>query len=209
MTKTVQPEGNYYNKYATKNPIEKWLMRNFFKKASRLLKLADMPSSAKILEAGCGEGHFTRFLGKKFKNAEIEAFDISETVVNEAKAVCRGLPITFSTGDINCISAWDNTYDLVCAPEVLEHMDDPVKALRELERISSKYVLITVPNEPLWRIMNLARLKYVRDLGNTPGHVNHWNLHSFNRLVRANTQLVPVRKQRAIPWIQFLYEKKA
>ena len=52
-----QPEGNYYDKYHSSNPIVKWMMRNFFADLEALLPAAT--EGLKILEAGCGEGEVT------------------------------------------------------------------------------------------------------------------------------------------------------
>ena len=83
--------------------------------------------------------------------------------------------IQFYVDSIYNIDSNDNNYDLVIACEVLEHLEEPEIALSELFRISNKYVLISVPNEPFWRIANFARGKYLNRLGNTPGHINHWS----------------------------------
>ena len=47
-----------------------------------------------------------------------------------------------------------------------------------------KYLLISVPNEPFFRGSNLARLQYVKKLGNTPGHVNNFTYLEFRRLIK-------------------------
>ena len=75
-------------------------------------------------------------------------------------------------------------YDLVVSTEVLEHLDNPLRALKELSRISNRYIIISVPNEPLWRIANVVRLKYLSAFGNTPGHINHWSKASFSMLAK-------------------------
>ena len=51
----VQPEGNYYDKYHSSNPIVKWMMANFKKSIKELLEILEKEPS-KICETGCGEG---------------------------------------------------------------------------------------------------------------------------------------------------------
>ncbi len=72
---------------------------------------------------------------------------------------------------------------MVVTSEVLEHMEDPERALGQLLGVCGGYLLVTVPNEPIWRILNMARGKYWRRLGNTPGHVQHWNKRTLRKLI--------------------------
>lgn len=169
-----QPEGNFYDKYNSRNIIVKKLMEGFFSSMQGILAGISYQT---VLEAGCGEGHVSNFLYKNKKGVQFDAFDVSEKVIRQAQ---KDYPhIHFRTGSIYDIDCEDNTYDLVVASEVLEHLEEPQKALEELFRVSKKYVFISVPNEPIWRILNMLRGKYWRNLGNTPGHVNHWGKHTF------------------------------
>ena len=180
MKDEMQPEGNYYDKYNTKNIIEQCLMRNFFRKCEKVFHQVSLENGT-VLEAGCGEGDFTRFLYKKYGgSAELKAFDISAKCIRKAREKCPC--VCFYVGSIYDISP-KCTYDLVVASEVLEHLEMPEQAVDNLLKVSSKYLFLTIPNEPLWRILNLARGKYWRRLGNTPGHVQHWNKRSIEKLI--------------------------
>jgi hypothetical protein len=59
-----------------------------------------------------------------------------------------------------------------------------------------------VPREPLWRVLNLARGKYLADLGNTPGHVNHWSRGGFLDLLSRRFEIVEARTP--LPWTMAL-----
>ena len=59
-----------------------------------------------------------------------------------------------------------------------------------------------MPREPIWRLLNLARGKYVAELGNTPGHVQHWSSAAFLRLVRRYFEVLAVRTP--LPWTMAL-----
>ena len=96
------------------------------------------------------------------------------------------------------IDAADGEYDLVLAIEVLEHVPEPERALREIARVCRGQVVLSVPREPIWRIGNMARGRYLRQLGDTPGHVNHWSAGSFRRLVARHFDVEQVR--RPLPW---------
>jgi hypothetical protein len=89
---------------------------------------------------------------------------------------------------------------------VLEHLENYEMALQELFRVSRNYVIIAVPNEPLWRFLNLARLKYLKDWGNTPGHINHWSAASLAGLISKYGQVIKI--YRPMPWIILLAKKK-
>lgn len=204
--KTIQPEGNFYDKYNSQNPIVKKLMDGFFKALEELIN--EVPfSSPHILEAGCGEGYVTAFLNYKFgSTSSIEAFDISEKVIEEAKK--QNNHITFWVGDIYQISpASQNKYDLLVCSEVLEHLEEPERALKELLRVCKGYLILSVPREPIWRFLNMLRGKYIRDFGNTPGHVQHWSAGNFKRFVEENgCNIIMVKKP--LPWTMMLIESK-
>ena len=100
----------------------------------------------------------------------------------------------------------DRSYDLVFILEVLEHLDDPRRALEEVCRISRRWVICSVPREPVWRVLNLMRLKYVGGLGNTPGHVNHWSKGAFTDFV--GEKLNVRRRLSPFPWTMIVGEVK-
>jgi ubiquinone/menaquinone biosynthesis C-methylase UbiE len=92
----------------------------------------------------------------------------------------------------------DNTFDLVMAIEVLEHLPDPEQALREIARVGAGAVVLSVPWEPVWRLGNLARGRYVTTLGNTPGHIQHFTRRGFARMVGKYISVEEVL--RPVPW---------
>jgi len=94
------------------------------------------------------------------------------------------------------------SFDLAAAIEVLEHVPDPERTLAEMAHVASRHLLVSVPREPLWRGLNLARGAYVRDLGNTPGHVNHWSKRGFVRAVGRHGEVIEARSP--FPWTMLL-----
>ncbi len=64
-------------------------------------------------------------------------------------------------------------------------MPDPAHTLAEMARCAARHVLVSVPREPLWRAVNMARGAYWRELGNTPGHVNHFSKSAIVVALRA------------------------
>jgi hypothetical protein len=55
-----------------------------------------------------------------------------------------------------------------------------------------------VPNEPLWRVLNFSRGKYLADWGNTPGHLNHWSPGAFRAFLEK--ELIIEDMRRPLPW---------
>ena len=88
--------------------------------------------------------------------------------------------------------------------EVLEHVPDPEHTVAEMARVASSHLLVSVPREPLWRALNVARGAYLRDLGNTPGHVNHWSKVGFCSLLQNYGRVHEVRKP--FPWTMVLVD---
>lgn len=86
----IQPEGNYYDKYHSKNPIIRLLMNGYFKSLNKMFNMLDKSKRGfEILEAGCGEGNIANYVYQDFLESDLEiyltAFDISEKVISEAK----------------------------------------------------------------------------------------------------------------------------
>jgi SAM-dependent methyltransferase len=186
------PTGNTYDKYASQNPVERRLMTGFFAALDRALPTA-APRS--ILEVGAGEGEVAERVRARYPDARFVAIDLPDPELAERWAACS-LPGAFA--DIGRLPFPDRCFDLVLAIEVLEHVPDPPSALRELRRVAVADLVLSVPREPIWRVANLARLKYVRDLGNTPGHVNHWSKDGFAAFV--DTELRVSSVASPFPW---------
>lgn len=202
----VQPEGNYYDKYTSKNPIERAMMNGFFKTVQKVLAKTGV-SFDSIYDAGCGEGHFTEYLRKWYPAAAITASDISEAKIEGAREEYRELGISFEVSDIYTLDT-SRRFSLVTCSEVLEHLEKPEEALEEFGQMATDYILVTVPHEPLWRILNMCRFKYLSRLGNTPGHIQHWNKRRFKKLISENTSLKIEEATGSLPWNIYLLRKR-
>jgi len=80
---------------------------------------------------------------------------------------------------------------------VLEHLERPRDALVEMSRVAGRALLLSVPNEPGWRISHLLAGRNIGALGNTPGHINHWSKRAF---VRLTSQFGSVHAEPVFPW---------
>lgn len=200
MNKTQLPTN--FLKHTSKNPLQRFLINNFY---SSLISLAKPLSPKNILDAGCGEG-FTMYNLVKNK--------IGQTVTGiefSYEAIALGNKL-FPTLDIKQGSAYglpykDNSFDLVVCTEVLEHLDNPKQGLKEALRVTTRYAIFSVPNEPFFMLSNLLRGKNVSRLGNDPGHINYWTIVSFQNFLKVNGVKMKILKF-PFPWILALGEKR-
>jgi 2-polyprenyl-3-methyl-5-hydroxy-6-metoxy-1,4-benzoquinol methylase len=121
----------------------------------------------------------------------------------EAEWATRSRPnLAFRAMSVERLEFGDREFDLVAATEVLEHVEEPERAVAEMARVAGRWLLVSVPHEPLWRALNMARGAYLRELGNTPGHLNHWTRRSFVSLLARHGEVVQTRAP--FPWTMLL-----
>ncbi|KKP92331.1 MAG: hypothetical protein UR94_C0001G0016 [Parcubacteria group bacterium GW2011_GWA2_36_10] len=197
----ITSKENFEKKYTETNFITNWLIKNFYKNLANLVKNKNIDS---VLEVGCGHGFSTQYLRNFFPTQLIEASDYEQNLVDDAKI--KNPDINIKRESIYDLQRSDNSFDLVVCLEVLEHLDNPDEALRELARVTNNFCLLSVPNEPLWRLMNLMRGKYIKDFGNTPGHINHWSRARFLDLLSKYFKIIDYKQP--VPWNMVLVAKK-
>jgi ubiquinone/menaquinone biosynthesis C-methylase UbiE len=196
--------GNAYDKYGSSNPVERWLINGF---TSAMSDLVDRVNPASIYEVGCGEGYWT--LQWLEKGIAARGSDFSEKVISLARenAKSRGVsPDIFSARSIYDIAPDCDSADLLVCCEVLEHLENPEAGLAALQRVAIDHVILSVPHEPLWRLLNLVRGKYWRNTGNTPGHIQHWSRKEFIKLVSRYFEIAEIRTP--LPWTMLLCRKR-
>jgi len=196
----LQPAGNYYDKYAARNPLVRWMMRGFMTAFDDLVRLSGV--SGRAMEIGCGEGELSIRLARK--GMDVHSCDIADEATVEARrrAARAGVDVVFETCGIENAAARLGMAPLVVCCEVLEHLDDTTSSLETLAKLSTDYLIVSVPREPLWRVLNMARLRYVRELGNTPGHIHHWSRQGFVDLLSRHFEVLAIRSP--LPWTMVL-----
>lgn len=188
-------------KHTTKNPIGRFFLNNFLKTVVKTTRPLNIES---VLDAGCGEGFTLDRLQKEKIGKVFEGIEYDEQAVLLANVMYPKLKI--KKGDIYKLPYKNNSFDLVICTEVLEHLENPKKAYRELLRVSKKYVLISVPNEPLFTIQRIGRLQNVRHLGAHPEHIQHWSYKDFTNFVKVRGVKLVTRKL-PVPWTMVVVKK--
>jgi 2-polyprenyl-3-methyl-5-hydroxy-6-metoxy-1,4-benzoquinol methylase len=198
---TPIPTGNTFDKYGSTNPVVRRLMSNFEATLGRLFEQA-APRS--VLDVGCGEGVLTERWATALGDRRVVGIDLDDPKLQAEWSGRQRPNLTFMTMSAENLPFADGEFDLAAAIEVLEHVPDPEHTVAEMARVAARHVLVSVPREPLWRGLNVARGAYVRDLGNTPGHVNHWSRRSFVSLLGRHGRVVEVCSP--FPWTMLLVE---
>ncbi len=196
--------GNLYPKYSSRNPISRILVDKFLSNIDEIISTINPPD---IHEVGCGEGYLISRYAKQERT--LIASDFSEQVIAlaDATAKSKGLEIDFRVKSIYSVDPKDDSSTLVICSEVLEHLDNPSLALEALAGIANPYLLASVPREPIWRILNIARFKYLHDWGNTPGHLQHWSQEEFLKFLNKRFEILTVRAP--LPWTIVLAQVKS
>jgi len=189
---------DFRTKYTKLNPISKMLIEGFFEAVGKVVPHLDANQFA--FEVGCGEGFSTERI-RKMIPCRFSAGELIPEQVQEAQN--RNSKVEIIQADIYGLPFSDKQIDLAFVLEVLEHLEQPEEALRELKRCSKKAVL-SVPREPLWCALNFMRGKYLSQWGNTPGHIQNWSRHKFISLVSNYGKVVKV--ESPIPWTILLVE---
>ncbi|WP_055445278.1 class I SAM-dependent methyltransferase [Lacinutrix himadriensis] len=191
---------DFAGKYENSSKIATYLVDSYFKAVKKLLTKTE--NVLKAHEVGAGEGRSTMRLSKM-----VPSLSASEFVPHLVELAIKNNPtITILEESVYELNYKDESVDLVFLLEVLEHLDYPEAALEELKRISNRYLILGVPREPIWRILNMCRFKYIKHLGNTPGHLNHWSKSSLIKLIEEKYGKV-LAVESPLPWTIVLAEK--
>jgi len=211
------------SKHETKNPLRQFFLENFNSTLKKAIiedfiigevseeTQATPTSLGSVLEVGCGEGFVLEYMTRHITITRIFGADISERAVEKAKT--RLPQAEIFTADLSSdefltqIKALDQpNFDLTLCLEVLEHIKDYQKALQNLKSIPTENFVISVPNEPFFRLSNFIALKNIKDFGNDPEHINNWSVTQFKRLLEEH--FVIRNSYYPFPWQMYLCKKR-
>jgi 2-polyprenyl-3-methyl-5-hydroxy-6-metoxy-1,4-benzoquinol methylase len=199
VTDAAVPTGNTFDKYGSTNPVVRRLMAGFERTLQELFEQA-APTS--VLDVGCGEGVLSARWAQGLDPGPVVGIDLDDAKLRAEWATRARPNLRFLAMRAERLEFGDDEFDLAAATEVLEHVPDPEAVLAEMARVARRHLLVSVPREPLWRVLNVARGAYVRDLGNTPGHLNHWSRRSFEGLLARYGEVQQSRMP--FPWTMLL-----
>jgi ubiquinone/menaquinone biosynthesis C-methylase UbiE len=191
--------GNTYDKYGSTNPVVRRLMAHFERDLDDLWTRADPES---LLDIGCGEAILTHRWAQELGDRRVVGIDLEDPAIQAEWAKRPAPNLEYRVMKAERLPFADSEFDLATAIEVLEHVPDPEHTVSEMARVARGHLLVSVPREPLWRVLNMARGAYLKDLGNTPGHVNHWSKRAFVELLSRHGQVVEARSP--FPWTMLL-----
>jgi SAM-dependent methyltransferase len=197
--------GNTYDKYGSGNPVVRRLMAGFERDLDELFGLA-APTS--LLDVGCGEGVLVHSWAQRLGVARVVGIDLEEESIQAGWSQRQAPNLEYrvmeagGAGPVENLPFADREFDLASAIEVLEHVPDPEHTVSEMARCADRHLLVSVPHEPLWRMLNMARGAYWPALGNTPGHLNHWSRRAFVEMLSRHGEVTQVRSP--FPWTMLL-----
>lgn len=191
--------GNTYDKYGSTNPVVKRLMTRFEGTLEELFTRAD---PASLLDIGCGEGVLTQRWAQRLAGRRVVGIDLEDPKLQAEWATRQEPNLQYMVMKAENLPFADGEFAVATAIEVLEHVPDPEHTLEEMARCATTHLLVSVPREPLWRMLNMARGAYWSSLGNTPGHLNHWSKRSFVRLLSRHGEVIEARSP--FPWTMLL-----
>ncbi|MFF3378922.1 class I SAM-dependent methyltransferase [Streptomyces sp. NPDC002680] len=140
--------------------------------------LGSLKPHMKILDIGCGPGTITADLAELVPDGHVTGVDRAPGILEQARATAaeRGLGnVEFAVADVHALDFPDDTFCVVHAHQVLQHVGDPVRALREMHRVTKPGGYIAVRDGDY-----LAMAWYPASQG-----MDDW-LDLYRRVARAN-----------------------
>lgn len=164
-------------KYQTSNPLKIHFIINFL---NRVINELDNLGSVSLLDLGGGEGIVSRLIKEKL-DLSADIADISLRSLNIASRLTTSSRIM---ADVYSLPFQNDSYETVTCLEVLEHLNHPEKALKEIGRVASVGAIISVPNTRFFRLGNILSLQNLKNFGEDPGHRRSFNTSKFRKVLK-------------------------
>ncbi len=171
MFKITLKEELFYNEFA--DEFDKKMNKYDLQRRLDIVFNELLPESIegkKLLDAGCGTGHFSKIATEK--GAIVISMDIGERLLEKVAEKCNSERVLGSVLDIPFN---DDYFDFIVSSEVIEHTKSPYKALREFYRVlkPNGILALTVPNR-FWKwscvIANALKIRPYKGMENWVGY---------------------------------------
>ncbi len=148
------------------------------------------PELGRVLDIGCAWGYDSNLISKKCR----EVYGIDASILNILKAKKLYPHISFEQGCAEELPFPDNNFDAVIMSEVLEHVNDEVAALSEINRVlkPNGFLVLEVPHKGLFAFLDPANQKFYarkylsflfRDKGDKGCFHRHYSLRELEKLL--------------------------
>jgi ubiquinone/menaquinone biosynthesis C-methylase UbiE len=193
-------------KYKTQKALSRSLIGNLL---TKIVVLVEKKQPKNILDVGCGKGLVVSFLKRHLEKSSVEqmdfwGFDISSENIQVAKKVFGNEKAFIA--DVYGIDLPERSFDLVLALEILEHLEKPQKALKQLQKITKRNILLSVPLEPYFGLSNLFFRRNMEEIKKEESRINKWTKGKFVKLVNKYFEVEEVTI--SFPWVLVLARKK-
>jgi|LGOV01.1.fsa_nt_gb ubiquinone/menaquinone biosynthesis C-methylase UbiE len=187
-----------YDKLYSKEGTYHWDMiergdRFYTQHTKIILNHIDKFGVGKILDVGCGDGYITSLIFKKFE--DVVGIDISKKAINFAREKNQGAK--FVVGTCTNIPFSDESFDIIVASEVIEHVsyNDGKVFLKEARRVLTPKgkIIISTPN-----LSNLYR-RYLGKLNKNSEHLKEYTKDELIRLLSAHFRILYINSGVSLP----------
>lgn len=150
----------------------------------------------RILDAGCGEGVTLEKLVASFPGARIEGVDVDPENVR----ICREHSLPVRQADLYALPFEDGVMDTCLMLEVIEHMDEPERALRELARVTRPggRLIILYPVDWAYFAARIICLRFKEAMFD-PGHVKQWTYGRLRDAFESTGWRATARRRLPLP----------
>lgn len=193
--KSIDCGTSNYMKYNAGNPLVRYAISNFLREVKSMVGEGDLP----LIDIGCGEGFSLKMMDSRTLSVGV---DINLDSLAYARKTSQ--KSVFCVADINNLPFKDKSFNVCLCLEVLEHLNNPSSAISELKRISKDFLILSVPNNPYYRISNMLRMKNLSRFGEDKDHLNSWSVKGFRKLVETHLNIVDIKTP--FPWTLILCE---
>ncbi|WHZ28836.1 MAG: hypothetical protein OJF51_003634 [Nitrospira sp.] len=158
-----------------------------------LLKKGDA-LNASLLEVGCGSGRIIASIWERYRNFRLTGLDRSKEQLRIAYHANQSKEVSFVLGDGEQLPFKDETFDYVAIFDFLEHIPNPIVAIREARRVLKQegylYAFIPAEGQPnsIYRISQKLFGVHFKEL--TCGHIQQFTLRELEQIVGHHFRII-------------------